>query len=270
MNHYYESSEDEAAYCTDCGRTFVDTRALQQHYRNSPAHQESDHEDDCYSSSEQEDTDDYKTYCQSCDRKFKDSLSLFQHLAASSRHDWCFICSRDFSSPNALAQHSSSPVHRARDIRCPLCKESFKMVSAIAQHIESGSCRSDINRHTVTQAVRSLNLVPAISINRRITGGSTSRTITSYSATERAYNGSAYECYLCHRTFNTLNALNTHLSSPAHDTKEFRCPKCRNEYSLISGLVHHIESEACGIAKFEAVRKQMLGLTNSFRKMLTM
>ncbi|KAJ4476001.1 WD40-repeat-containing domain protein [Lentinula edodes] len=42
--------------------------------------------------------------------------------------------------PNALAQHLSSQVHRARDIECPLCSESFKMVSAIAQHIESGSC----------------------------------------------------------------------------------------------------------------------------------
>ncbi|KIK69146.1 hypothetical protein GYMLUDRAFT_214163 [Collybiopsis luxurians FD-317 M1] len=208
-------------------------------------------------------------FCQPCNRFFRNSASYFQHLAASSRHNWCFICSRDFSSSQALAQHSNSQVHRPRDIRCPLCSESFKMVSAIAQHIESGACHSRIDRHAVTRAVQSLDLMPTISINRRITGGSAPPTIT-YAASEYAFNGRAYECYLCHRTFNTLNSLNTHLSSPAHDSKEFRCPQCRRQFSLISGLVHHIESEACGVARFETVRNQLTGFTNNFQRMLTM
>ncbi|KAF5377733.1 hypothetical protein D9757_009369 [Collybiopsis confluens] len=165
-------------------------------------------------------------------------------------------------------KHSSSRVHRPRDIRCPLCSETFKMVSAIAQHVESGACRSGVNRHTVTRVVQSLDLARPIAINRRIMGGPVPRTIT-YSATDRAFNGTAFECYLCHKTFNRLDALNNHLGSAAHDSKEFRCPKCRKEYTLISALVHHIESEACGIARFDSVRNQLQGLTDGFRRMLT-
>jgi hypothetical protein len=89
------------------------------------------------------------------------------------------------------------------------------------------------------------------STSRRVEGG-TPRVMSHY-VTERAFNGTAYECYLCHRTFRTLGALNSHVSSLAHDANEFRCPKCEGEYKLISGLMQHIESEGCGIAKFQAV-----------------
>lgn len=47
---------------------------------------------------------DLDSYCTSCNREFGNQASLFQHLAASSRHNWCFICSRDFSSSSALSQ----------------------------------------------------------------------------------------------------------------------------------------------------------------------
>jgi len=71
--------------------------------------------------------------------------------------------------------------------------------------------------------------------------------------TELAFNGTAYECYLCHRTFRTLNALNSHVGSPAHDANEFECPKCEREFKLISSLMQHIEREVCGIAKFNSI-----------------
>lgn len=148
------------------------------------------------------------------------------------------------------------------------------MASAIAQHIESGACHQSINRHTVTRAIHELGIIPTISIDRRITGGNThvTRAITTYSATERAFNSrlNAYECYLCHKLFSSLNSLNTHLDSPAHDSKEFKCPKCRKQYSLISGLVQHIESEVCGLARFKGVQDQMQDLTGSFRRLLTL
>ncbi|KAF9045870.1 hypothetical protein BDP27DRAFT_1386527 [Rhodocollybia butyracea] len=212
--HAHCSAKNDHPYCTECQTLFRSFDALDNH--DSNVHQE------YYESSDEEDN----AVCQSCNREFRDTQSLYQHLASSSRHNWCFACSRDFSSPQALAQHSSS-------------QSLFKMVSAIAQHVESGSCNPRINRHTVTQAIHSLDLIPTISINRRITGGSASatRTITNYSATELAYNGRAYECYLCHRLFSSLGSLNSHLNSPAHDSKEFKCPKCAKRYALISGFV---------------------------------
>jgi len=147
-------------------------------------------------------------------------------------------------------QHSSSPVHKARDFECPLCPKRFKTSSSIALHIESGACHN-FSRAQVTTAVHALAIVPTISISRRIEGW-TPHVVTSY-VTERAFNGTDYECYLCHRTFRTLNTLNSHIGSPAHDANEFKCPKCKRECKLISSLMQHIESEVCGIAKFDSV-----------------
>jgi hypothetical protein len=163
-------------------------------------------------------------------------------------------------------QHSSSRVHKSRDLNCPLCSKSFKVPSAIALHIESGACHN-ISRHQVTAAVHSLKIVPTISISRRL-GGIGRATITKYSATELAFNGSAYECYLCHRTFGILNSLNAHLNSPAHDADEFKCPKCKVAFKLISGLIQHIESEVCGMAKFKQVEDQTSALTSQFARLL--
>ena len=42
--------------------------------------------------------------CDSCDRNFANQEALIKHLTDSSLHNWCFICSKDFSSSNALAQ----------------------------------------------------------------------------------------------------------------------------------------------------------------------
>lgn len=39
-----------------------------------------------------------------------------------------------------------------------------------------------------------------------------------YEASDRAWNGAAYECYLCHRAFNLLAGLNQHLNSPKRES----------------------------------------------------
>jgi len=275
-------------YCELCERLFVNSNALQQHLSSAAIHQQDtdeeedeedeeenyDESDDYDYSSDVDDSDDDSTeddeeppFCTSCARWFVSREGLTQHLANSSKHNWCFICSRDFSSAAALDQHSSSRVHKSRDLNCPLCSKSFKIPSAIALHIESGACHN-INRHQVTAAVHSLKIVPTISITRRLRGAG-NVTITSYSATELAFNGSTYECYLCHRTFRALNSLNAHLNSPAHDADEFRCPKCKGSFQLISGLIQHIESEVCGMAKFKQVEDQTMALTSQFARLLT-
>ncbi|KAE9403893.1 hypothetical protein BT96DRAFT_814372 [Gymnopus androsaceus JB14] len=256
--HAHCRDKKDHPYCESCEILFRNFVVLGSHMHDMHSDSDDDSDDDSESSEEEEDV----PYCKICNQEFGNSAHLTQHLS-SSRHNWCFLCSQDFSTANALSKHLSSQVHRPRNMKCPLCSDKFKMTSSIAQHIECGACHQSINRHTVTQAVHALDLIPTISINRRITGGSTpaTRTITAYSATERAFNAklNVYECYLCRKTFKSLNGLNSHLSSAAHDSKEFKCPKCQKQYTLISGLVQHIESEACGIAKFEGVREQMLG-----------
>jgi hypothetical protein len=169
-----------------------------------------------------------------------------------------------------LCQHNNSRVHESTNMKCPMCPRMFKAPSDVAEHIEKGGCNARINRHHVTAAVHAMNIAPTISINKRITGPD-SEHITTYSATERAFNGRAYECYLCRRQFGTLNGLNAHLASPAHDSKEFQCPKasCGRKFTVVSALIRHIESEACGIARFGMVEGITHTLTNQFSKQLT-
>lgn len=92
----------------------------------------------------------------------------------------------------------------------------------------------------------------------------------SYSATKLAFNGSYWECYLCHKDFNTANALNSHLHSPAHREKEYYCPntKCRKEFVALAGLFNHLESEACSFIRFEKVQQQVENVLRG-RKQIT-
>ncbi|KAI0310333.1 hypothetical protein OF83DRAFT_881824 [Amylostereum chailletii] len=264
--HAHCRDKADHAYCEDCERLFVSWEALDQHIRASSLHNESD--DD--SSDEDED----EPFCRSCSRWFVNTESLHQHLTASPIHNWCFQCSRDFSSPTALSQHASSRVHAASDFFCPLCTRGFKQPSAIAHHVESGACpKAPVSRHQVTHAIHSLNIIPTISISRRIGGGPVSNipTIVQYTATERAWNGKAYQCYLCYCTFHQLHFLNAHLHSAAHDSDEFRCPKakCGRTFKVVSALVQHIESEACGLARFAQIEYHTKALTDQFARMLT-
>lgn len=148
------------------------------------------------------------------------------------------------------------------------CDKEFGQPSAVAMHIESG-CHK-VTRHQVTAAVHKLKIVPTISINHRLEGPILPTVIITYSATELAFNGTAYECYLCHDTFRTLKGLNAHLKSPAHDDNEFKCPgkKCRSEFKLVSGLIQHIECGTCGVAKFKEVQDQFESLTDQFSRTL--
>ena len=85
-------------------------------------------------------------------------------------------------------------------------------------------------------------------------------------ATERSWNGEAYECFLCHSTFDTLARLNQHLQSPRHEDKIYRCPKsdCATKFVTLSGLCQHVEGGSCGVRTFRRARDGMDGLMRGF------
>ena len=140
----------------------------------------------------------------------------------------------------------------------------FKSPSGIALHIESG-CHW-ITRHHVTAAVHAMNIAPNISVKQ--TTALVPSTIQTYIATEASFNGSAYECYLCPKLFRTLSNLNGHLNSPAHDEDEFRCPKCKAEFKLVSGFIQHLESNSCNLVKTTQIDKYFDDLTGQFSRLL--
>ncbi|KAF9025404.1 hypothetical protein BDZ89DRAFT_1102270 [Hymenopellis radicata] len=256
-DHCFDKTDHH--YCDDCERLFVTDEVLQ--------HSDSD-ESDTESEESDDSEDDDQTHCASCKRMFVCKEALYQHLIASSAHNWCFLCSKDFQSAQALSEVANNT--------CPLCPRVFKAPSSIAHHIEKGGCNSQITRHHVTAAIHALKIHPTISIARRIKGSSPTAvnvtTTYSYSATELALNRRTgeYECYICRHGFGTLVSLNTHLASAAHDAKQFKCPHktCRRKFTLISALIQHIESEACGLAKFRTVEDFAHSLTSQFTKML--
>lgn len=83
----------------------------------------------------------------------------------------------------------------------------------------------------------------------------------SYSATNAAFNGEKWECYLCHKKFNSVKALNSHLNSPTHKKKVYQCPNaragCQKQFVSLAAFAAHLESEACGYTRFEQVQEQV-------------
>ena len=145
------------------------------------------------------------------------------------------------------------------------CGRAFAQSSALVMHLESGACASGLTRRMIDALVASVDVGGVITDPTRMLeygGGAGSRrgkaAVTEVRATERAWNGREYECYLCpgYKGFKTLARLNQHLASPAHADKIYRCPPllsgCSREFKTLSGLVQHVESERCGVRRFKA------------------
>ncbi|KAI9569464.1 hypothetical protein HD554DRAFT_2217037 [Boletus coccyginus] len=253
-------------YCGDCEEDFDSQIALEQHYIQSPRHYYCRR---CGSHFEDDDELithclDQHHYCDRCDRFFKSAHGLHEHNRQS--HHYCVDCRRVFNSESNLRAHMNSSVHRSRDVLCAFqhrgCTQWFVSKSAMILHLESGSCPSGADRTMINRWVRLNDKNNVVTVPSRLLtyGGDDCR----YIATDRSWNGSAYECVLCHNTFGTLDALNRHLASPRHQERTYRCPHCLATFNTLSGLCQHVESESCGVLRFRAARE---GMDNLFRHM---
>ncbi|CAI4211291.1 unnamed protein product [Parascedosporium putredinis] len=160
--------------------------------------------------------------------------------------------------------HLNSRVHKGDQIGCPFCEKGFTAATGLTHHLEKGSCPNapGLSRDKVYEIVRSRDPQGAISKNLLGWYGS-----VEYAATERSWNGDAYECYICHREFNQLNSLNQHLSSPTHQQSLYHCPNtaCRMDFKNLAAMINHLESESCGFMRFDAVQRTMGNLISSNR-----
>ncbi|RFU28999.1 hypothetical protein B7463_g7346, partial [Scytalidium lignicola] len=185
-------------------------------------------------------------------------------------HPYCSECDRTFNSMPNLMQHMRSSVHQGHNITCPFCKRNFVTASGMTIHLESGTCTSGLNRHSINNIIQRLDR-----------GNVITRPLLTYDsqpnveniATERAYNYSTglYECYLCNKDFRTLQSLNAHMKSPAHEMDIYKCPngRCGTTFKLLSGLVMHIESETCGLMRFAMVQREAKnGIENMVGRMI--
>ncbi|BGP29188.1 hypothetical protein JCM10296v2_000926 [Rhodotorula toruloides] len=266
-------------FCTDCERDFVSWPALRSHWANSSSHSFCTLCDTHFDNDELlHDHDIYDHFpCQGCDQIFASELGRFEHGRQS--HPFCIEHRRAFLSQANLRAHLESSAHIQARIPCAAgCGRKFIDYSAMVLHLEAGSCPSGWTRQKIDYKLRSLPAArPYMTSSQRLIAGPTTQTRSSWVATEDSYNDweQAYECFFCHRLFNSLAGLNQHLTSPRHayatetgrnGEKLYKCPmdNCGRNFSTFSGLVQHAERGGCGVLQFR-LQKALDGLTMSMR-----
>lgn len=168
-----------------------------------------------------------------------------------------------------LSQHMRSSKHVSKDVQCPMdgCGMMFTSPAMLALHLDQGNCVSGMNHRKVNEYVVRYDRNNVITNPSRLIGGPSGEATTSYVATDRSWNGNAFECYLCNRDFTQLAHLNQHLNSPRHQEKIYRCPRsdCPKEFSTLSAIMQHVESQSCEAYRFRAVQDLWKGLNSNLR-----
>ncbi|UPK96644.1 hypothetical protein LCI18_007579 [Fusarium solani-melongenae] len=174
--------------------------------------------------------------------------------------NYCKACDKKFRNENELRMHLNSKTHRGNNVRCPFCTRNYTSATGVVHHLESGSCprAPKLDRETILGMVRDRDPHGVIT-NKQIK--SHKREDIKYTATRSAYNGSAWECYICHKEFGAVNALSSHLNSPAHNEKVYHCPntksRCGKQFVSLAGFFNHLESETCGFMRFAKVQRRV-------------
>ena len=129
----WNESSEMSYECYWCYSTFRTQKACDQH--EDAVHPYRCEDCDCtYRNSEDLDNhiDEEHTIWYQCEicpnygrsSRFRTEHSLDQHVQAAAGHqNYCYGCKRDFTSPNALAQHLKSSVHVGRNVKCPWCPQ---------------------------------------------------------------------------------------------------------------------------------------------------
>ncbi|KAF2173361.1 hypothetical protein M409DRAFT_15646 [Zasmidium cellare ATCC 36951] len=254
--------------CHTCDRWFVHIPAAMQHMDavghwrdNAKCESCSIHffyEDDVYNHMDDENHWAPKFECEACTAMFTSQQAARRHMDSTNhwRHHWCEDCERGFQNANNLRQHLNSSTHRAGSIHCPFCSKPHTTASGIVHHLETNSCPNakNLNRQKIYEIINRSDTRGVIT-NKQLTWHSEQN--GDHIASTATWNGRQYECYLCHRGYNTLRSLNQHLDSPAHKQKIYHCfgRACSKQFTALAQLFNHLESESCGATRFNVVQQ---------------
>lgn len=159
----------------------------------------------------------------------------------------------------------------------PTAGGDFTTTTGLEHLLETNACpRVHTDRDSTYRFVRSKD--PQGLIAKKLLDCEVSH---RHEATERAWNGYAFEFYLRTREFGCLHGLNQHLNSGAREfldpcmnrtrgnitdakgwgvdeEKLYRCPNrnCR-EFKTLAAILNHLESESCGITRFQTVQNSV-------------
>lgn len=245
-------------HCGRCDRFFRSESALNQHITNSASHH----------------------VCTECPKDFASADSLHDHCLA--KHPYCTECREVFESEGDLERHLRSSIHLPDDSDsdddddsertiCPLvhCNRSFKSNSALILHLEAGACKSGadkawVDRMAVLMDRNNVFVVPPATSDECVAGGTNNHSpVNVYGEVsptndlrmllfQYSYNGSFYECILCHETLGNRSLFDAHIVSSGHlempYVQGFKCPSsrrfngCGTEYTSVSALMQHVEN----------------------------
>ncbi|PWI67648.1 hypothetical protein PCL_03002 [Purpureocillium lilacinum] len=229
--------------CETCSRWFRSRRACDQHMDAT------DHWQRPYT-------------CSCCSLTWRTEERCVQHEHED--HYYCNECCRGFESYNNIRMHLNSRRHRGDDMECPFCPRLFTTATGVTHHLETGACPNagGLNRDGLYRVVRSKD--PQGLVSKKLIRWTGS---CSYEASASSWNGNAYECYFCHRTFGRLPSLNQHLNSPTHQQALYHCPNpaCRMDFKNLAGIINHLESESCGFMRFEQVQGKIGNIVSGNR-----
>lgn len=199
--------------------------------------------------------------CDGCYLRFPTEDDVEEHMNATGHWaHYCNECQRAFGNENNLRMHLNSSIHRGSTISCPFCRRNFVTASGVSHHLERNSCpnATGVNRATIYRAIRERDPHSVI----------TKGQLEWHDWTPNmAWNGSDYECYICHRKFRSMQSLKQHLHSPAHQQELYHCPsrQCQKEFKTLASMFNHLESESCGFIRFEAVGEKVNGFLTGQR-----
>lgn len=155
-------------YCRTCNLLFPDISQHIAHVRKVP-HDEQYQCCDC--KQEYVDQHSLTTHCCVCDRFYRKQADLAQHVASSQSHVArarasgfqpqltgrykCSECRMTFQDQTPLTKHVKSKHKPKRTLSCPIGKKcrKFASASALLNHLESGSCKSGMNREKLNQLI---------------------------------------------------------------------------------------------------------------------
>ncbi|KAF5332776.1 hypothetical protein D9611_005157 [Ephemerocybe angulata] len=160
-----------------------------------------------------------------CDRSFSSRKALDAHLRMSSRHRWCFLCSKDFLARDDLPSH----LERRHGL-CFDCNAVTGSYDQLQQHKvrQHGYC-SECDR----------NMGSYEALRRHWTSDRTQR---HFSCTEEG----------CDERFQTPGNLHAHLRSAKHHDEQLVCPfDCDEDRTFISyaAIASHIQAGGCEITR---------------------
>ncbi|TFK75431.1 hypothetical protein BDN72DRAFT_892376 [Pluteus cervinus] len=171
----------------------------------------------------------YQRICRACKQTFTSLNSFKTHLTTSTDHNYCADCPdfKVFCTEDAIRAHCTAK-------GCsPIVAETLRGEAQTAGSPQEASFAASAGprpRFNCDVCCATFGTKDALGEHRR---------------SDQRHNW----CMVCAKDFATPVALESHLSSKAHEQRDHGCPLCSQAFPTPSAMVHHIEEGCSGLTR---------------------